>query len=270
MVKMKRNKSTSTREADPDETKPVSLANLRQNFRSKLFSSDFCWPGWTQWQQRRSCQLAWRCCRSRGSHRPPPSPRNLLTVWSRSALPSSRTCPPSPWAGTSSRTARRSPSTSPVRRFFAARFEKISHHLGYSGVVVVKVRWHVGEDLHVVLHRSFNVLLSACSTGKQIELLRVCITSISILYDMTGTPWMGGKDCVIRVASILPCVLAVEHLWLKNKDCWWPCLISQKHLHVHVVGGDELGAAEEHGDPEEQHNLQLPAAIVAHNLGNQG
>ena len=42
------------------------------------------------------------------------------------------------------------------------------------------------------------------------------------------------------------------------------------HLHVHVVGGDELGAAEEHGDPEEQHNLQLPAAIVAHNLGNQG
>ena len=29
-------KRTSTREADPDETKPVSLANLHQNFRSKL------------------------------------------------------------------------------------------------------------------------------------------------------------------------------------------------------------------------------------------
>ena len=39
------------------------------------------------------------------------------------------------------------------------------------------------------------------------------------------------------------------------------------HLHVHVVGGDELGAAEEHGDPEEQNHLQLPAAIVAHYLG---
>ena len=36
---------------------------------------------------------------------------------------------------------------------------------------------------------------------------------------MTGTPWMGGKDCVIRVASILPCVLAVKYLGLKNKDC---------------------------------------------------
>ena len=43
--------------------------------------------------------------------------------------------------------------------------------------------------------------------------------------------------------------------------------IIEAHLHVHVVGGDELGAAEEHGDPEEQHNLQLPAAIVAHYLG---
>ena len=35
----------------------------------------------------------------------------------------------------------------------------------------------------------------------------------------------------------------------------------------HEVRGDELGAAEEHGDPEEQHHLQLPAAIVAHYLG---
>ena len=30
-------KRTSAREADPDETKPVSLANLHQNFRTKLF-----------------------------------------------------------------------------------------------------------------------------------------------------------------------------------------------------------------------------------------
>ena len=106
-----------------------------------------------------------------------------------------------------------------MRRFFAARFEKNSHHLGHSGVVVVKVRRHVGEDLLVVLHCFFNVLLPACSTGKQIELLHVCIASISILYDMTGTPWMGGKDCVIRVASVLPGVLAVKHLGLENKDC---------------------------------------------------
>ena len=35
----------------------------------------------------------------------------------------------------------------------------------------------------------------------------------------------------------------------------------------HEVRGDELGAAEEHGDPEEQHHLQLPAVIVAHYLG---
>ena len=37
MITMMVKKRTSTRETDPDETKPVSLANLRQNFRSKLF-----------------------------------------------------------------------------------------------------------------------------------------------------------------------------------------------------------------------------------------
>ena len=46
-------------------------------------------------------------------------------------------------------------------------------------------------------------------------------------------------------------------------------MLAEEHLRlkVHEVRCDELGAAEEHGDPEEQHHLQLPAAIVAHYLG---
>ena len=55
----------------------------------------------------------------------------------------------------------------------------------------------------------------------------------------------------IIIGGAVDSVLAKEHL----------------RLHVHEVRRDELGATEEHGDPEEQHHLQLPAAIVAHYLG---
>ena len=46
-------------------------------------------------------------------------------------------------------------------------------------------------------------------------------------------------------------------------------VLAQEHLrlHVHEVRCDELGATEEHGDPEEQNHLELPEAIVAHHLG---
>ena len=49
-------------------------------------------------------------------------------------------------------------------------------------------------------------------------------------------------------------------------------VVAKEHLrlHVHEVRRDELGAAEEHGDPEEQNHLQLPAAIIAHYLGGKG
>ena len=66
---------------------------------------------------------------------------------------------------------------------------------------------------------------------------------------LENTPSVGGEDIVIGGAGVG--VLAEEHL----------------RLQVHEVRRDELGAAEEHGDPEEQHHLQLPAAIVAHYLG---
>ena len=63
-------------------------------------------------------------------------------------------------------------------------------------------------------------------------------------------PQVGGED-VLFIGGAGDLVLAKEQL----------------RLHVHEVRRDELGAAEEHGDPEEQHHLQLPAAIVAHYLG---
>ena len=62
-------------------------------------------------------------------------------------------------------------------------------------------------------------------------------------------PGIGEEDGVIGGAG--GAGLAEEHL----------------RLHVHQVRRDELGVAEEHGDPEEQHDLDLPAAIVAHHLG---
>ena len=63
-------------------------------------------------------------------------------------------------------------------------------------------------------------------------------------------PQVGGED-VLFIGGAGDLVLAKEQL----------------RLHVHEVRRDELGAAEEHGDPEEQNHLQLPAAIVAHYLG---
>ena len=63
-------------------------------------------------------------------------------------------------------------------------------------------------------------------------------------------PQVGGED-VLFIGGAGDLVLAKEQL----------------RLHVHEVRRDELGAAEEHGDPKEQNHLQLPAAIVAHYLG---
>ena len=63
-------------------------------------------------------------------------------------------------------------------------------------------------------------------------------------------PQVGGED-VLFIGGAGDLVLAKEQL----------------RLHVHEVRRDELGATEEHGDPEEQNHLQLPAAIVAHYLG---
>ena len=62
-------------------------------------------------------------------------------------------------------------------------------------------------------------------------------------------PQVGGED-VLFIGGAGDLVLAKEQL----------------RLHVHEVRRDELGAAEEHGDPEQQNHLQLPEAIVAHHL----